>query len=97
MHGERIADAGIRESGGKDQCDKNEKNPSGRTGESKNHPAILCIDKLLDARRKSGEKCETPGASQTRKLALLAYGGRERFVGAAAAADIDTQALDLLV
>src|ERR1700722_4896705 len=59
MHGESIADAGIRESGSKHRREENEKNAGRRTGEAKNHPAILCIDKLSDARRKSGEKvCE---------------------------------------
>jgi len=49
MHGESITDTGKRESGSEHRREENEKNAGRRTGEAKNHPAILCIDKLPDA------------------------------------------------
>jgi hypothetical protein len=45
-----MTDAGIRESGREPGPEESEKTAGPRTGEAKNHPAILCIDKLLDAR-----------------------------------------------
>src|SRR5579864_3350761 len=49
VHRKGVAETGVGETGGNYQREQDEKPACRRTGEAKNHPAILCIDKLSDA------------------------------------------------